>query len=329
MNDTSFRFLHLSDLHLCQEANRRNFMSLFEKQPVKTIDVLNSAVVNGALSLVHPTSYVKDRLAALSEFVQLRPDVYDGILISGDLATSGTAVDHAIAFQYVDGTPIKNFRDHDGLLVLGRGDTTVVVCPGNHDNYGGNLPFSPSNRNFTLKFGKYLPKFEDFVGHKVFIGNDTALAVIYADFGFQQRKDPRSLKHYWGGGHVHQHVLAEMVRRTIRFRLTKSFEQKLRSVMWMIHFAPYDCGDTSLELTNRDLVIKSAAENGVKNIICGHTHKAKNEIDIETGVTAYCAGSATAVECNNAIHEIDYDLSNDQISITNYNWNNSQKAFKK
>jgi 3',5'-cyclic AMP phosphodiesterase CpdA len=325
MNDNQFRFLHVSDLHLCQEANRRNFLSLLSTPPSRNIDVAQSIYQFGPRALLHPTSYSPSTLSGLSEFVHSRNGAYDAILISGDVATSGRPIDHAIAFNYVDGKPVDKWKDNDGRPVLSHQGTYVLVCPGNHDNYNGNNPRTPSNRNFVLKFGKYLPKFDDYVGHSVFTGEDSALAIIYADFGFQQNKDARNVAHLFGGGKVNPAVLNEMVARTIRFRTTRAISQKNRAVIWMIHFAPFDSGDATLELTDRQAVVEAASQTNVSHILCGHTHRAS--IFEENGVKIYCAGSATAVDCQNQVHEITYDISKDTLSRRDFRWSFDDGTF--
>ncbi len=326
MNDNQFRFLHVSDLHLCQESNRKNFLTLLEDPPSKYIDVGRSAWRYGPQALINPTSYNGPTLAALSEFVYNRPGAYDAILISGDLATSGTAIDHAIAYSYVDGDPVNKWRDSDNRPVLSQSRANVLVCPGNHDNYNGVSPRKPSNVHFVLKFGtKYLPRFKEFVGHTILAGEDHALAIIYADFGFQANQDARNSIHLYGGGRVHSTVIGEMVARTVRFRTSNALPHRNRSVVWMIHFAPYNSGNWTLDLTDRHIVIDEASRMGVKHILCGHTHE-KNTFT-QKGVTVHCAGAATAVDCANEIHEILYDASSHTVLKTDYKWSSDDGAF--
>jgi Icc-related predicted phosphoesterase len=292
--------------------------------PSRSIDVARSAFQFGLRSLLHPASYRAPALSALSEFIHARQGAYDGIIISGDVATSGSAIDHNIAFDYLDKQPTKDWR-HGNSPVLCRGETPVVLCPGNHDNYSDANP-APMPMNFMLKFGKFMPGFGlDRVGHHIFFEEQNVVALIFADFGFQGRADANGPLHLWGGGKVHQSVLNKLVGKTRKFMADPKLRDFRKSVIWMVHFAPYECKSSSLELTGREQVIEAAKRFGVKNIVCGHTHE--SSVFDEGEVKVYCSGAATSVECTNELHELTFDISTETLSRINYRWTRNNGAF--
>lgn len=324
MSAEVFKFLHISDLHLCLEVNRRNLASLVVTRPSRFIDVAKSAYQFGVRSLLHPASYRAPALAALSEFIYSRPAAYDAIIVTGDVATSGTAIDHNLAFDYVDKQPTDQWR-HGKSPVLCKGNTPVVVCPGNHDNYSHNGSH-PTPMNFMLKFDKYMPQFGlERVGHLVLHEGNNAVALIYADFGFQSASDAGGKFHLMGGGKVHQGVINELIKKTRRFFSDPNLQNYKRSVIWMIHFAPFECPSKYLELTDRQLVIDAAKKYGVKNIVCGHTHE--SSIYDAGGVRVFCSGAATSVECQNEIHELTLDVTTQTLTRIDYRWTRNDGEF--
>lgn len=324
MTSELFRFLHISDLHLCKEVNRRNLQSLLKFTPSRYLDVANSAYSYGLRSLMHPASYKSGALNALSEFLHDRPNAYDAIILSGDVSTSGSPIDHNIAFEYVDKAPTAKWRSKEGP-VLCRGATPVIVCPGNHDNYSTSNS-NPNAMAFALRFGKYMPHYGlNRVGYQIFAEGQNALALIYGDFGFQTRSDARNRLHLMGGGKVHSNVLNDLVALTKRFKANQQLKDYKKSVIWMIHFAPFQCQWSFLELTDRHKVMAAAAQNGVKNILCGHTHERSEHK--AGGVTVFCSGSASSVECQNEIHEIVFDINSETISRKDFSWSRQEGAF--
>jgi 3',5'-cyclic AMP phosphodiesterase CpdA len=130
----TFRILHISDLHLCTEPNRYNFYSLTKRTPSAKIDaaynIAKSAVLHGPLAAFRPASFRPSPLAALAEFVFDRRASYAGIVISGDLSTSGLGVDLEVAFRFVDMTP-NDLWYYYGGPVLSADRRPLILLPGN------------------------------------------------------------------------------------------------------------------------------------------------------------------------------------------------------
>lgn len=312
MSNAEFRFLHVSDLHLCIEPRRTNLLSLFSTNRQRIFDVAGSL---SARSVFRPTSYEPDSLDALSQFVLKRARSYHGILLSGDLATSGSYQDLRTAGEYLKNTPNKKWSA-SGSPVFPKGTKPMLLIPGNHDHYSDDFA-RPSKIEFRLQFGPeiaWLNKYD--TGYRLFNNGSAVIAVVSSDMTFNSVNEPENLPHRFGGGFANENGLSEMVRLTRSFFKNPQFENTSCGVVWMLHFAPHQCEPKSLEMTNWELVLDAAASAGVKNIVCGHTHE--SNFRVERGINIFCAGSATSVACQNSVHEIVFDVASGGIHRENY-----------
>lgn len=291
-------------------------------RPADYVDVMRSGEQYGLQSLFHPASYEPAPLESLAEFVFDRGHTYAAVLISGDLATSGLANDLRLAFEFVSSTPTNKWI-RNGQPVLNSHSRPLIIVPGNHDNYTSNAP-APSGKHFALQFGVYLKNYVQRVGHNVLVDNDHALCVVYADFSFLDKKEARNLRHLFGGGKVAKETLEELQSRTLALRSSDKLRAIKKHFLWMIHFAPFDCGD-SLELLGYRSLIEAAVKVNVKNIICGHTHI--SAMHVEEGVKVLCGGSASSVGCVNAVHEVFIDKESDRMSVFDYKWSSDDGQF--
>ncbi|MER9842381.1 metallophosphoesterase [Mesorhizobium australicum] len=319
-----YRFLLISDLHLCVEYRRRNFLSLSRKRPSSAIDVARSAYRNGFMSLFHPSSYVPSRLRGLSEFVYSHENDIDGVLICGDLSTSGTATDLTFSFQYLDSSATRLWRSGNRDVFPFARKNEILVVPGNHDHYDSNSP-SPNSQNFRLQFGKYLKKFQGGrVGFDVVGDRLGYIAFVMADFSFQRSTDAKGKAHLYGGGAVDDATLNELRITTSHVRKSLPTEVPLH-ICWVIHFAPYDTRVASLQLTNYEEVISAAKQLAVDTIFCGHTHEMTFKKD--GNVSIFCAASATAVDCTNMVHLAEFDRASGKLKIWNHSWDVENVCF--
>ena len=322
---TTFKLLHVSDLHLCIQPGRKSLTSLLSRRPSAFIDVAQSARANTLRSVLHPASYEAGPLAALAEFVYDRASSYDAIILSGDLSTSGTATDLQAAKSFVTGKPTSGWRK-DGNPVLYRGDSPLLILPGNHDNYDGNSP-NPNPTHFRLVFGDQMEGFDgEAVGSLIRGNGPEALILVYADLGFRSASEARDRNlHLYGGGALRSDTLRRLVDETWRLRRSPELESYQKRVIWIIHFAPFECG-YSLELIGASELIKAAEENQVTQVLCGHTHK--KSYRKEGIVNVFCAGSATSVDCANELHELYYDFAEDRMTRIDYKYSREDLDFR-
>ncbi len=289
-------------------------MSLFSRRPDRLLDVYETLFANGYRSAILPTSYDPNPLFGLSHFIWKRRHAYHGILLSGDLATSGLESDLTVASDYIRQPPTNKWTA-GGQAVLSHGPTDLLIIPGNHDHFGDSA--MPTKGPFRRKFSAETDYLDDLgVGYRLFKDGDAVVAIIAGDFTFNSRSEPKNSFHRYGGGFVDPKAVEEMKRLTLSFRET--FSHSITGVLWMIHFAPYECNPTTLEMSNYECILEGAKEVGVFNLLCGHTHKSKFEN--ADGVNIFCAGSATSVDCVNTVHEILYDPEYDEITRHNFVW---------
>lgn len=319
-----FKLLHISDLHFCIEPRRKNFLSLYSRRPSEYVDTFRSTSKYGINSLTKPASYEDTRIDALSEFFYKRGQSYAAVLISGDLATSGMALDLESAHSYISRAPTDIWLNQSKPQ-LNSHSKPIILIPGNHDHYKTDS-FNPdhSSTNFSLIFEKYLKNYRNRVGHHVLIKDKFALSIVYADFSFDDKPASWNVVRNYGGGRVSQETLDELKSRTHMLSTTEYLEDFDNKIIWMIHFAPYSCG-YDLELTDHPAVLDAAKNSKVNTILCGHTHKKK--FYQEDNVNVYCAGSASSVECVNTIHDFYVDVANDSISVIDYEWSKDNGEF--
>src|SRR5262245_61356838 len=138
-----------------------------------------------------------------------------------------------------------------------------------------------------------MPNFKDNVGYWVDFKDNTYLAFVYVDFSLQERGDAADrLIGVYGQGRVYPEILETLRRRT------RDLQHQYAgvNVIWLIHFAPFECG-WNLRLIDYNDVTTAASSCGVSAILCGHTHSARKDGSSEH--TIYCGGSAGCVDSEN------------------------------
>lgn len=320
-----FSFIHLSDFHFCLEPRRINLLSLAQRRPRLTLDTcLQQTKDYGFVSWAKPTSYAPHIVSGAAQFCYAHKNAVDGIIITGDLATTGQQTDIAAARDYTLAAAGDGFLSQRNRPTLLASELPAWVMPGNHDKYADNAA-TPKSRNFELTFGSLMPNFSRGVGHKVRRKRDELLGLIFADFCLRERADAtdRYIGPY-GQGRVYHDVLHELEART---RDLKRRYPNI-TIIWAIHFAPYDCG-SALALLDWQLVAKSAETHRVLATLCGHTHIA-GMFRAASGHKIYCAGSAGAIdqEDSSSVHIVDIITGrNPSIERRNFAWSKDLDEF--
>jgi predicted phosphodiesterase len=319
-----FTYIHLSDTHLCIQPSRRNVQQLIKRDLRNKLDTAAQQVHTlGFASILRPASYVPEIVASAAQFCFERVSIVDGIIVTGDLVTTGIATDVNTAYSFVTAPATNGFYSGPRSPTLAFMGADIHILSGNHDKFdddGG----TPNGKNFELRLGSYMPNFSSGVGHWVDEKEGQRLGFLLADFTLLSRADAGDrVVGVFGQGRVYPDVLDELANRTLLLRSQYS-EMPL---VWIIHFAPYECG-YSLRLIDFEKVTEAAIRLKVVATLCGHTHKSsKTTIDKHI---IYCSGSAGCIDTENdaRIHMLQFDVNATcQVLRENFVWDRAQHEF--
>lgn len=322
----SFSYVHISDFHFCVEPLRRNAIGLINRNLWAALDTCRTQGKSlGLLSFAKPASYVRAIVSGVAQFCYERRRDVDGIIISGDLATTGLASDLNVAKTFVaDPAKAAGFRSEAERPTLQAAKKDIFLLPGNHDRYASNLG-ATNSRTFDLIFERFLGRHDGVIGSWVRRRRECYIGFVFADFTLEERSHATNKLYAYGQGRVYEDVLQALKDRTLELRA----RYPGIGLNWILHFTPYDCGNRSLELIDWSSVAQSASALGVLTTLCGHTHQ---QTKIQTaGHTVYCAGSAGCIDSENSstAHIIRYRHDEDgwRIARENFLWNSRRLCF--
>lgn len=285
---------------------------------------LQQAKTSGLSSFLRPASYVPEIVAGVAQFCFERAAVVDGLIITGDLATTGIATDVRAAHRFIAAPPTSGFYSAPRSPTLAFLDSDIIqVIPGNHDKFDDDLG-TPNGRNFELRFNSYMPNFSSGVGHWIDEKEKQRLGFVLADFTLLTRFDATDkLIGAFGQGRVYQDVLDELTNRSLLLRR----ENRDIALVWVIHFAPYDCGH-NIQLLDFNRFIDAALRLKIVATLCGHTHRSfKTVVDTHT---IYCSGAAGCIdkEHDARVHLLRFDVAEGYfVSRDNFIWTPVQQEF--
>jgi predicted phosphodiesterase len=284
-------------------------------------------LITGRLAM-DPCSYAPDLAERVAFFVYNNAADLDGIIISGDVATTGLSEDLRVAHEFV-AAPSDTWLDARGRPTLSGANSWIFVLPGNHDRYedcGGDAGCNRFNDVFSNFWGSQHP----YVNHKVIEKGGAYLAILGADFCLRRNSDadsPQNMYKY-GQGRVYTDVIEELKKRTehLRCRFCDIVP------IWVVHFLPvYGCDET-LKLIDHSLFLEQALAHGIQLILAGHTHESKIYYS-KDGLTVACAGSASVFERDgrNSIHILELSLNKNEIERayrTDFVWDGEEFVEK-
>jgi predicted phosphodiesterase len=320
-----YRYVHLSDLHFCTQPWRVN--ALFKRDLHKSLDTFDKGrpPENEWNSIIRPASFVPEIASGVARFCYWLNKKFDGIIISGDLATTGRGGDLAVARTFVATPPgYGPYISYNEPTICGTtAPRNIHLVPGNHDRYRDDFA-TPGSQNFSLMFeDPHMRNRAGDIGHWVKAKRDHKLAFVYADFSLKRVEhlsDP--LKGRYGQGVVYAKVLKDLKNKTSELKALDI------PVIWIIHFAPYEC-EPSLQLINFKHVTDAATELGVLCTLCGHTHVQENIV--VNGHQVFCAGSACCVDSKDKarVHLITIRIDDDGPSVSrrNFRWSWDRDSF--
>lgn len=292
-----FRLLHVSDLHIGAHPQQLGFLNLpFIKAGFK---------VSGYTGTASVSSHNEDMLEGLALLAWMEGHALDGILITGDLATTGSSGDLQAAEKFLHDAPssVVEYLTVGGKPTLSSPhNLNLYLIPGNHDRYDGRF-LLPGGKNFDNTFqstsNANWPVGQSAYEIDVLKKEGVSLGIIGGDLSLRSSGHVRwgNAAQVWGAGRAYQDVVDEMVRLTEKMRN----ENSPIEVIWLVHFPPsFPNPAPCLPLLDEDILIKAMLNNDINFLLTGHTHD-EEQYQI-TGVSAsngvksvqvLCAGSAT------------------------------------
>lgn len=355
----SIRILHASDLHIS-----------FHKNMVSPLDQFRQLQAQGALSpkelvklalklrrdcikKMAASSYDPDVLHDLARFIYdnarhrtVDDDGVDAVLLSGDLATLGTAADFYEVKQFLTSTPGPRLRyeNSNGHATLSGIGIPTWMLPGNHDRY---IPTDGYTYGFFPKFfdpgGDVFDLVEDFkqsrakkLGVLPALDGpvDLRVIVLAADFTLKKFDHHDGVYGWLAQGCAYREIVEELSEQTVR-EIAKHDNDGTLCVLWAVHFPPAFPGiPGSNKLIDDHLLIAAANDCGVKVILAGHTHQQKPYRPKGANFDVLCCGSTTQYappnsQANNRFQIINIDLrgsSDVDIKVENYRYMRAQET---
>jgi 3',5'-cyclic AMP phosphodiesterase CpdA len=322
---TLFSYVHLTDFHFCTEPLRKNAPFLMGRPWSEIIDTVRDQGKDlGFSSLFLPTSFDPEIAKGVAQFCDDWSEAVDGIIITGDLATTGLTTDIRVAEQFIKEPASSGFLSSKRFPTIASLDLPLHLFAGNHDRYLNNRA-KPYSNYFDFAFDVFMDKKSEFVGSWVSVKEGKQLAFVHADFSLRNQigaSFPRKINVY-GQGRVYDDVLSDLKDETFAIRR----ELNVANIVWMVHFAPYECGST-LELIDHQKLLDAAKAIGVVAIICGHTHEAM--VKSLASQSIYCGGSSCCVDNVGGcmIHVMNFEVDDKcKISRSTFAWNEEEGEF--
>ena len=342
---TIFRLGHITDLHfstregwLCP-GDGSNSPSDFGKRAYRHI--VRADIRRSISDLFHPSGYSADAAQNLFHSLAKEAPSLDAVIITGDLATTGEAVDLQIAANFLGGTPPTWWNNRRGGIpsLIAQG-VPVVTLPGNHDRYDG--LFQPRSRKFEKFFGMYWdmdiaeisfspnPILSETgrVRYTTLERDGVVLGVVMADLSLDDAHSGSGLGGFIGQGRAAAKILEEMIQSTKIIRLGTESERMQSAVIWAVHFPPEFPGlDLELALLQGQDLVEAADQSGVSVLLAGHTHESISYTAVSSGgheLNIICSGPSCGMsEHGNfsySILEINADGTTITVNPIHYKW---------
>jgi UDP-2,3-diacylglucosamine pyrophosphatase LpxH len=319
------RLLHISDLHFSFEPRRLDALTRIRLgfKEFQVLRVLFRLRYNGLFS-----SHDRDLARAIAEFADLNSSLLDGIIITGDLATTGLAEDLNIALSFLNAPPAAGVTSAQGMPTLAASGLNVFLLPGNHDRYATELGGS-GGTDFDDVFIQFWENGSR-VQAAIIERDGEKLGVIASDFALTQssHSDVPYIRRL-GQGRVYPEVLQMLEQTTVELR----DEYPEIGIIWAVHFPPNAPGQSDwLGLINGRRLVALAKKQGIHHILAGHIHTDLTyEASAKPTLYVYCAHSACSVSTDggNGFQVLEIEVVGPRIAITEraYHWDDSIDEF--
>lgn len=335
-----FRFVHITDLHLSDNP--------YDENPLASQSGARQAKWGWVLGQVfeqknplRPSSFDTDAAIKLRRQILESVGFIDAVVVTGDLATTGLKSDLSLARDFIIGGKVPSewnseSQQYDPIPK----NLPVIMMPGNHDRYIGDLLF-PGGNQFEAVFGNDWKAGQTFpvdqseknVRRVYFEKNGKHFHVLCADFSLSSilvaalnTAPPDSLVAHVGQGHVKRNILNGLIKATNKIKSLRNDDV----VIWATHFPPqFPNVNKHLKLVSENRLIRAANDCGVSLIISGHTHS-DNHYMVES-VPVICTGTACAWGMDEvlsfSIIEISIDKTEPTYLVRPYAWDEEKGYF--
>jgi 3',5'-cyclic AMP phosphodiesterase CpdA len=267
---------------------------------------------------------------AVAEFAYSQRLALDGIVITGDLATTGGMLeDLNVAISFVNSPAVLGVRSREGNPTLAASGLNIFLIPGNHDRYATELG-GCGGTNFDEIFEAYWER-GSHIQSAVLEIEDQKLGIVGADFTLCDSADakvPRVLGRL-GQGRVYPDILSALEEETNALRR----EFGPIGLIWAVHFPPEAPGNTrGLRLIDGRSLIAAAKRQDVRHILAGHIHSDQTyTAGTKPTVRVFCANSACSLSTDggNGFQVLEIDVDGTRVSISEqcYEWDDEVGEF--
>lgn len=285
------RLFHLSDLHLALRPR--------QVDPLTLASPSHGPLPSG-WSLAWQSSYHPGALLSAIDHVHNATPA-DAVVVTGDIATSGTIEDLVIGAAVLQQPPVKGFyANHPGaprLVPAGSVLPTlqrqpVLWIPGNHDRYqaAGGVPWAPGSTLFDSKPGWKVcggvngPR----VTGPHFFGAQRQLVILGIDATLGSMSEASPPLGFLAEGVVRAADLDELTSVT-------PAPSPGKFILWLVHWPPEyppHLAKPFHELKNEATLLQAAQAAGVDLILSGHTHRDAVYVS-SVGVPVACCGTTS------------------------------------
>lgn len=281
----TFRLLHASDFHV-------STVPFSVRRTGKRISKRLAKLIRPKLIGHDPTVWKE-----FVKFVYANSLAYDAILVTGDLACSGYRADLQAAHHMLTSQATHTWRTASGEPTLQFVQPLIRLLPGNHDRYRRQpLMFRPGGIVFDSVFANFWSVGQSAQALCYISRGSRTLLVLGADFSLRRGdKGERfwCIAGRYGQGKVYDDPIKELRSLTHLWRqhFANSGDDRNAAILWAVHFDPFTT-DATLQLLESGELARAAADDGIRAILCGHTHESKVK-PLSQKTAVYACGSTT------------------------------------
>lgn len=340
-----FSLIHASDFHIGVKADFCNgfdiggfpgwFRQAFSRE------------LTGAFT---PSTFWLDRASRFTHEMEQETDDIDAILVTGDIATTGSNSDITAAANFLDGTVPYNWVTSKRAFRCLHSDflPPIILMPGNHDRY---VPpaLTPRSLEFEAAFGLHWnfnepipPTFQHhrFVNSFTLSRDGDSLILCTVDFSLTNINDAKKAGRagfgYLGQGIVKKQQYLPYERHSALDELIEQSSWALEnrkncSVVWCIHFPPkYPKLPLDMQLIDENFLLEAAENLGIKLILSGHTHKYSSYL-ATPATRVVCCGTTTARSTAGEHQYLRLDLDTNNLldpKVVRKVWDSTSMSFR-
>ena len=303
-----FSLVHASDLHI---GVRPDFTNGYDAGSY--LGWFKQAFSREIAGSITPSTFWPDVASRFTHEMDQLAEELDAIIITGDIATTGSKADVRAAADFIKGVVPSSWVGSERAFRPLVADflPPVILMPGNHDRYE-----PPSLRPQSLEFETAFGPCWDFsptntgqfahhrFAHTVEIQkDDCSLVICTVDFSLPDLSDALPAGKlglgYLGQGIVKRKQNLPYAKLTPLDELVQQTEWAKEniencSVVWCVHFPPaFPSIASDMQLIDEHYLIDAAEELGIKIILSGHTHVYRSYL-ARSGLRVICCGTTTA-----------------------------------